>query len=84
MDFDTPYLSIKASSYKVKNGKEYLAVYALRRTPSIDKYWNPWNDKRPKLCITIKGKVLVKKITMTVKNVDKIIVKCGAITKVSS
>ncbi|KAL5006770.1 hypothetical protein ScPMuIL_015576 [Solemya velum] len=77
LDYDSRYLSISASS--VKDG--LLAVYAFRRTPSINKYWSPWNDNKPRLCITIKGSVLVKKITMDVKNVDKIIVKCGTVTK---
>ncbi|KAL5007100.1 hypothetical protein ScPMuIL_015906 [Solemya velum] len=77
LDYDSRYLSISASS--VKDG--LLAVYALRRTPSINKYWSPWNDSRPRLCITIRGSVLVKKITMDVKNVDRIIVKCGTVTK---
>ncbi|KAL5006387.1 hypothetical protein ScPMuIL_015193 [Solemya velum] len=77
LDYDSRYLSISASS--VKSG--LLAVYALRRTPSINKYWSPWNDNKPRLCITIKGNVLVKKITMDVKNVNKIIVKCGTVTK---
>ncbi|KAL5006766.1 hypothetical protein ScPMuIL_015572 [Solemya velum] len=79
LDYDSPYLSIMASSEKPKDG--LLAVYALRRTPSIDKYWSPWNDNKPRLCITIKGSVLVKKITMDVKNVNKIIVNCGTLTR---
>ncbi|KAL5007269.1 hypothetical protein ScPMuIL_016075 [Solemya velum] len=81
LDYDSAYLSITASSEKPKDG--LLAVYALRRTPSIDKYWSPWDDESPTIIITIRGIVLVKKITMDVKNVAKIIVKCsGEVTAV--
>lgn len=72
-------MKISASSEKPGT----LAVYALRRKVSINKYWSPWNDKKPRLCITISGSVMVKKITMDVMNVKKIIVKCGGVSRVS-